>query len=232
MSKSKRAKPVTLTRAQLQTDAGQQLLAQALAVTDDGLVSANEVTKLHRWLHNYASTKLPAIAFLNDVVDQLRADKKKGDSWPRRRLHRALERVLPRALRAEVKERRQEAESLTFNWGARPVPRPPEPVMRPDVPTLLLRVPGVRMERLKAAVAERLASGGGTKAEVLVDFSNLPAPGATSPPLPRALARVIPPVDVVARSRYGGAMLWFEDRVWAEFTDAQDADCRYAQQVP
>lgn len=138
MAKAKRAKPVPLTKEQLQSDAGQELLELASTITEDGLVSAAEVTRLHRWLHKHASEKLPAVAFLNDEVDQLRADEKEGGTWPRRRLHRALERVLPKALREEAEGRRKEAESLAFDWGNRPVPARPPPVMRPEVPTLAL----------------------------------------------------------------------------------------------
>jgi hypothetical protein len=232
MPKPKRPNRVTLTKAQVQTEAGQELLGQALAITDDGLVSAGEVTKLRRWLHRNTALNVPAVAFLNDVVDQLRADQKKGDSWPRRRLHRALERVLPKALRSEAKGRRQEAESLAFNWSPRPVPRSMVPVMRPGAHTLLLPLPGVPLERLKAAVAERLAAGSVRKADVLIDLSGPPLPSSASPSQPRALARIVPPAEVVLRSRYCGAMLWFDECAWAAFVDPQDPDCRYAQRVP
>jgi hypothetical protein len=253
MAKAKRAKPIPLTKEQLQSDAGQELLELAEAITEDGLVSATEVTRLHRWLHKRASEKLPAVDFLNDEVDQLRADEKEGGTWPRRRLHRALERVLPKALREEAKERRKGAESLAFHWGTQSAPRP---AMRPDVPTLLLQVPDVPMRRIRAAVAQRLARHEMASADVLRDLadpptrtsSKEPAPTSSAPvestsepagrptgsqnqPTLAPVARVQPTSEAVARSRYRGEIFWFEDRAWAVFTDPEDSDCRYAQVV-
>ena len=121
--KSARRSPVTLSEQQLATEAGRELLELAHSITEDGLVEPAEVTRLHRWLHRHANAGLPAIAFLNAQVDQLREDEKAGDTWPRRRLHRALERVLPMALREKAKAVRKEAETLEFAWA----PRHPDP---------------------------------------------------------------------------------------------------------
>lgn len=255
MAKKKAAKPVPLTKAQLNTDAGQELLALADAITEDGLVSKAEVTRLHRWLHRNDSADIPAVAFLNEEVDQLRADEEAGDTWPRRRLHRALERVLPKALREEAKSRRQDAEALAFDWGphpdAEPVVARPQPVMRGKIETLLLPVPEVPLKRLRSAVAARVARGEMTDKDVLRDLSDPPKkepkkpakakkaappavvepPRAENLPTPDPIARVRPLAEVVVRCRYRGEMLWFDGRAWAVFMDPDDADCRYAQVV-
>jgi hypothetical protein len=259
MAKSpKRAKPVPLTKAQLQTDAGQELLDLAEAVTDDGLVSAAEVTRLHRWLHRHADEDLPAVGFLNEEVDQLREDEKKGDSWPRRRLHRALERVLPQALREQAKGKRKEAEALEFAWGSLPEAEPPapavvlpQPVMQAGVATLLCPMPDVPLKRLRAAVAARVARREVTDKDMLRDLTDPPKkepkkavkkvePASEASegvvrvenlPTPDPIARVKVSAEVVARSRYRGELLWFDGKPWAVFMDPDDSDCRYAQVV-
>lgn len=253
--------PVPLTKAQLQTDAGKELLELVEAITDDGLVSKAEVTRLHRWLHRHESENLPAVAFLGEEVDQLRKDEEAGETWPRRRLHRALERVLPKDLREVAKERRQDAEALAFNWGPKADDSPPvrrEPAMREKTATLLLPAPELPMKVARRMVEERIKRGEMKASDILRDLTDPPpkvpkkpegAKGkkktdakkadpppadvtrATNLPTPDPIARVVVSTAVVARSRYRGEMLWFDERAWAVFIDPEDTDCRYAQEA-
>jgi len=123
--------------------------------------------------------------------------------------------------------------------------------MRPGAPTLLLPVAGVSLARLRASIASRLARRELAQADVLRDLSDPPKQGAQTKSDPTevasetagrltgamglptlgAIARVRPPAEAVARSRYRGEMFWFESRAWAVFADPEDADCRYAQEV-
>ena len=125
--------------------------------------------------------------------------------------------------------------------------------MKVKAPTLLLPVPEVPLKRLRAAVATRVANGEMAQTDVLRDLSDPPKkepkkpakakkaakvqappvepPRAENLPTPDPIARVKPPTQVVARCRYRGEMLWFDNRAWAVFMDPEDADCRYAQEV-
>jgi hypothetical protein len=100
---------VPLTRAQLQTAAGAELLVLCQTITEDGSIKEDEVSALRDWLQRNHDSDLPSVEFLTSTVEKIIADGR-VDEWERRDLHKALERVLPPEQRARAVEARREAD--------------------------------------------------------------------------------------------------------------------------
>lgn len=100
---------VSLTKAQLQSEIGAELISLCQTVTDDGSLSDAEVDALKTWLAEHRTSDLPAIAFLISTVERILED---GVVTPteRKELHKALERVLPPEIRADSVDKRREIE--------------------------------------------------------------------------------------------------------------------------
>lgn len=103
------AKRVSLTKAQLATAAGAELLSLCQTVTADGSLSADEVAELRTWLGTHASAELPSIGHLLAVVEKIVAD---GivTADERRELFVAIESVLPSEVRSLAKNARRTVE--------------------------------------------------------------------------------------------------------------------------
>jgi len=98
-------KRVTLTKSQCESPVGQALIQLLVEVGDDGLVSSDEVRKLHAWLKENANSGLPAIRFLIEVSERiLRDDIITPDECYEIQL--GMERVLPKAIRQEIAKKR------------------------------------------------------------------------------------------------------------------------------
>jgi len=100
-----RGKRVSLTPSQCASSKGQELLALLSEITRDGLVSKEGVQRLNTWLEGKSESDIPAIRFLSNIPERF------GELTTAKafEVHFAIERVLPKAIREEVKEKRQEA---------------------------------------------------------------------------------------------------------------------------
>jgi hypothetical protein len=80
-------------------------------VTADGTVSDAEAGELRTWLAANRKSDLPAIDFLLTTLEQILADGIITQE-ERKALHKAVERVLPKELRATSRGRRESAEQF------------------------------------------------------------------------------------------------------------------------
>lgn len=101
---------VSLTKKQLASAAGAELLALCQNVTSDGSLNDQEVNQLRVWLHENRKAELPSIEFLAVTVERMIADGKVTKE-ERRELYQALESVLPTEARQTAKARRAAVES-------------------------------------------------------------------------------------------------------------------------
>jgi len=106
---ARRRRTIPLTRSQLETAAGWELLALCAAITADGKVTDDELRALEAWLKRHEGSDLPAVAFLRTNVDAILADAVVNPS-ERRDLAQALERVLPPGQRLRAREARERLE--------------------------------------------------------------------------------------------------------------------------
>lgn len=100
-----RGKRVSLTPSQCESDKGRELLSLLSEITRDGLVSKDGVQRLNTWLDVNSGSEIPAINFLLNIPERLG----KFTTAKAFKVHFAIERVLPKAIREGVKEKRQEA---------------------------------------------------------------------------------------------------------------------------
>lgn len=100
---------VSLTKKQLTTAEGMELLSLLVAITKDGEASLGEVQHLRDWLDAKASADLPAITWLREIVGAVLAD---GKVTPEERVEMllAFERVLPPEERVVAKLNRKSAD--------------------------------------------------------------------------------------------------------------------------
>jgi hypothetical protein len=97
---------LSLTKAQLQTGLGAELLALCQAVTADGTLTNGQIAALRQWLEANRSCDLPAIGFLVTTLDRILADGK-ATAEERKELYAAIETVLPpEARRSAVAQRK------------------------------------------------------------------------------------------------------------------------------
>ena len=101
-----RTKRVSLTKTQLRTELGAELLSLCQSVTADGKIAPEEVEGLRSWLADADAAELPAAAYLREVVERILAD---GQITPDeyKELHKAVESVLPLELRKQATAARQ-----------------------------------------------------------------------------------------------------------------------------
>lgn len=100
---------VSLTKTQLESEIGAELLSLCQAVTADGSLSKEEVSSLREWLQEHKGEDLPAISHLIPVVERIVAD---GQVTPdeRRELFITVETVLPADVRDIAKNARRTVE--------------------------------------------------------------------------------------------------------------------------
>lgn len=101
---------VSLTKTQLRSTLGAELLSLCQTVTADGRLSEQELQDLRVWLEDSREADLPAISFLRETVQRILAD---GAVTPGelQELYRAIETVLPPELRRQAKAARKAVES-------------------------------------------------------------------------------------------------------------------------
>lgn len=104
---TEKRKRVTLTAVQLQESAGVELLSLCRSVADDGVLSDEEITELRDWLNRNNTTDLPALQFLQSLVNRILEDAVVTDE-ERTELQVGIERVLPKDIRDLVSKTRKE----------------------------------------------------------------------------------------------------------------------------
>jgi hypothetical protein len=101
---------VSLTKRQLAEEQGAELLSILCAVTADGKLADDEVSKLGDWLLKNQSLEYPAVGMLLEVLARVLADGAVSEE-ERLELHLAIEKTLPVTERAHAKQRRAEQET-------------------------------------------------------------------------------------------------------------------------
>lgn len=99
---------VALTPTQCASPIGKELLNILHDVVLDGLVSEEGVRRLNAWLDGKKEFDIPAIKFLLQISDRILRTGKVTTAKAFE-MHFAIERVLPKEIRGQVKETRQEA---------------------------------------------------------------------------------------------------------------------------
>jgi len=99
---------VALTPTQRASPVGKELLDLLRDVVHDGLISEGGVRRLNAWLDGKTESDIPAIKFLLQISDRILRTGKVTTAKAFE-MHFAIERVLPKEIRGQVKETRQEA---------------------------------------------------------------------------------------------------------------------------
>lgn len=97
---------VSLTKKQLKTVEGAELLALLMRLTQDGCIDATEVFQLRGWIDSHEGSSIEAVAYLREVLNIIQADTV-ADMQDRWDLILAIEKVVPPEERALVKMRRR-----------------------------------------------------------------------------------------------------------------------------
>ncbi len=147
----------SLSKAQLGTALGAELLSLCQSVTADGRLAPEELDGLKQWLHDADTADIPAAKYLRTSIERVLAD---GRITPEeyREVYRAVEAVLPFEARKQALAARQEVESAAAaaareERGAR---QQGNPSADPAIATVTFMVAGVRQEG-RPEVIERLA---------------------------------------------------------------------------
>ncbi len=98
---------VTLTKAQRSTAAGQELIGLLVDLSEDGMVTREEMERLRAWLEVDRGIDFAACPFLYEIVDQIASD---GEITEEEldQLALGIERVLPSDVRVAASRRRRE----------------------------------------------------------------------------------------------------------------------------
>jgi hypothetical protein len=102
---------VSLSRAQLASQAGADLLSLCQAVTSDGSLADEEIKEIQAWLLEHRTTDLPAISFLIPIVEGILQDGVVTED-EKKQLFVAIERVLPAEIRSISKSARRAVETV------------------------------------------------------------------------------------------------------------------------
>jgi len=102
---------VSLSKAQLASQAGADLLSLCQSVTSDGSLADAEVAELQIWLREHKETDLPAVAYLIPIVEAILQDGLVSEE-EKRQLFVAIERVLPAEVRSVAKAARKSVEDV------------------------------------------------------------------------------------------------------------------------
>lgn len=102
---------VALTKQQLQSAAGIELLELCQSVAEDGRIGKDEVVRLARWLRANRASDLPSVAYLSTTIEHIIADGKVSTDEVEL-LHKALESVLPPSVRGTAAATRRAVKQL------------------------------------------------------------------------------------------------------------------------
>jgi hypothetical protein len=106
---SHRTRRISLTKTQLRTELGAELLSLCESVTADGTLAPEEAQGLREWLGESEAAELPAASYLRELVERVLADGQiTGEEC--REVYRAVEAVLPPEVRRQATAARKERE--------------------------------------------------------------------------------------------------------------------------
>jgi hypothetical protein len=152
-----------LTRPQLATELGAELLSLCQTVTADGRLAPEEIAGLRQWLGDAAAAEMQAARFLRSVIEHVLAD---GRITPEeyQEVYRAVEAVLPFEARQQAHAARQQAESsdLPACAPATTVTSAVAGTAQPEQAPILdvtFMVAGVRQEGRPALIAQHARAG-------------------------------------------------------------------------
>jgi hypothetical protein len=152
-----------LTRPQLATDLGAELLSLCQTVTADGRLAPEEIAGLRQWLADAEAAELQAARFLRGVIERVLADGRiTAEEY--HEVYRAIEAVLPFEARQQAHTAREQAESSdqSARMQASTAPVPAAPTAHagstPSVDVTFM-VAGVRQDGRPELIAERASAG-------------------------------------------------------------------------
>jgi hypothetical protein len=137
----------SLSRAQLGTALGAELLSLCQSVTADGRLAPEELEGLQQWLHDADAADMPAVKYLRTSIERVLAD---GRITPEeyREVYRAVEAVLPFEARKQALAARQGVETAAAAGGRveHAARQRGIPVADTAMATVTFMVAGVRQE--------------------------------------------------------------------------------------
>jgi len=166
-----------LTRPQLATDLGAELLSLCQSVTADGRLAPEEIAGLRQWLGDAAAAEMQAARFLRGVIEHVLADGRiTADEYEE--VYRAVEAVLPFEARQQAHAARQHAESsaLSAHGNDSTVPAAvaaAAQATRAPILDVTFMVAGVRQDGRPALIEQHACAG-------LAVTLDLAAPGSRS----------------------------------------------------
>jgi hypothetical protein len=99
---------VTLSKSQRETTVGLELIELLVELSADGVVSREELERLRKWLEVDHAVDFPALPFLYETIERISSDGEITED-ELDRLALAIERVLPKEIRAAAAVKRKEA---------------------------------------------------------------------------------------------------------------------------
>ena len=152
-----------LTRPQLATELGAELLSLCQTVTADGRLAPEEIAGLRQWLDDAEAAELQAARFLRGVIERVLADGRiTVEEY--QEVYRAIEAVLPFEARQQAHTARAQAESSgqPARMQAATTPASVAPAghagSTPSI-DITFMVTGVRQEGRPALIEQRASAG-------------------------------------------------------------------------
>ena len=100
-----------LTKPEIATEAGKQLLDLCVDIVADGKIDLDEIKRLRRWLRsNKDNNSVNAVSYLDDIMTRITADGV-VDRDELLELHLAVERVIPTAIRKQGADQRKKRQA-------------------------------------------------------------------------------------------------------------------------
>ena len=152
-----------LTRPQLATELGAELLSLCQSVTADGRLAPEEIAGLQQWLGDAAAVEMQAARYLRGVIEHVLAD---GRITPEeyQEVYRAVEAVLPFEARQQAHAARQHAETSDLpapaptSTGAAAVTGAAQTDLAPILDVTFM-VAGVRQDGRPALIEQHASAG-------------------------------------------------------------------------
>jgi hypothetical protein len=110
----KKGPRVTLTKKNIESDVGAELLRILEGITEDGELSDEEIAKLKKWLDNIPSDEnMYAISFLKEMITDALQD---GfiDQEERDQIHYGILRTLPKEIRESVQDEKLKVDRIKW----------------------------------------------------------------------------------------------------------------------